>query len=57
MGFEYNWGRGEVLPTGYTIVQKIDLPIYDKDYYVWVHVRIKVFWFVSLNRKVAVHFY
>jgi len=57
MGFEYEWGHGNQLPAGYTVVGKFDFPIYDGNYFIWVHLSVRVFWFIRMTRKVAVHCY
>lgn len=54
MGFEWNWGHGKVLPEGYTVVGSMDFPVLEYNYYIWLHVKVKVFWFLSVNRRVAV---
>lgn len=57
MSFEWHWGHGITLPDGYTIVSSIDFPIYDKDYYLWVHLQMRFLWIFVIQRKVAVHAY
>lgn len=53
MNFNVDFGHGEVVPTGYTVLKTMDLPIYDGVYYFWVDVQVRVFWFFVINRKLA----
>lgn len=57
MGFEWSFGHGKVLPVGYSVLANIDLPIHDYDYFTWVYLKVRLFWFITVNRKVAARWY